>query len=103
MSAPRSAPEFGKLSTAAQTLAGIFGPGGRVLGRHARAACSHAARCYGTALARHLGWRRFGAACLVVGVRGELAEAGQSLGVAELVAAVTEQGQGLLVAAAAAG
>jgi hypothetical protein len=33
----------------------------------------------------------------------ELAEAGQSRGVAERVAAVTEQGQGLLVAAAAAG
>jgi hypothetical protein len=34
---------------------------------------------------------------------GVLAEAGQSLGVAEPVAAVTEQGQGLLVAAGAAG
>jgi hypothetical protein len=47
--------EFGKLSAAAQTLAGVFGPGGGVPGRHARAACSHAARCYGTALARYLG------------------------------------------------
>jgi hypothetical protein len=42
-------------------------------------------------------------ACFVAGVRaGELAEAGQRLGVAGPVAAVTEQGQGVLVAAAAA-
>jgi hypothetical protein len=37
-------------------------------------------------------------ACFVAGVRGVLAGAGQSLGVAGPVAAVTEQGQGLLVA-----
>ena len=40
---------------------------------------------------------------MVVGVRGELAKAGQSVGVADPVAAVTEQGRGPLVAAAAAG
>jgi hypothetical protein len=63
----------------------------------------HAADCDGTACARCLGWRRFGGPALSPASGGVLAEAGQSFGVAGPVAVVTDQGQGLLVAAAAAG